>query len=75
MRETMSCDAERYVRERWPKATCDGPGKVYWPGQGERRGWIVTRSQHWSGVDGFGITETAAWADAANRLEKREKQA
>ena len=62
-------DAQQYVLKHWPEAACHF-ANLYWPGQGKRKRWIVTRSPIWSGVDGEGLTEVEAWARAANRLEQ-----
>lgn len=56
------------VINQWPDASCF-KATQYWPGQGKRTGYIVTRAMHWSGVDGFGATADEAWSDAANRLK------
>jgi hypothetical protein len=65
-------EAEQFVRKIWPEASCtDQPAKVYWPGQGTRYVYVVTRGGHWSGIDGEGNTAIAAWADAANRLGRK----
>lgn len=65
-------DAEKYVRETHPKAWSHA-GTQYWPGQGERVGWMITSHPVMSDVIGFGYTEIAAWASAANRLEAKAK--
>lgn len=65
-------DAERYVRERFPRASCFY-ANTYWPGARPKKCWLVTLNPHLSVSSGHGDTEIAAWADAANRLEQREK--
>lgn len=67
-------DAEKYVRSIWPEASCHGPVLLYWPGQGERKRYVVTKAMHVSRSGGEGLTEVEAWVDAANRLEAKRKE-
>jgi hypothetical protein len=60
-------DAERYVMDRVPNSKLS-PAPVEW--------MVVIPNRQQPGfveVLGRGCTEIAAWADAANRLEEREK--
>lgn len=66
-------DAERYVLSIYPRASCFETN-LYWPGQGSRRRWIVTKSPYSSVSEGEGLTEIEAWARAANRIEAKQKQ-
>lgn len=66
-------DAEKFVRERWPKAEIAGPmrnGRHHSEG-----GYLVYASPNTSSPepDGSGATAIAAWADAANRIEAAER--
>jgi hypothetical protein len=61
-------EAEKYVRQHWPDVYIWGRMKN---GRHDPSGNVVIiRSPLWSGIDGSGPTEIAAWADTANRLEK-----
>jgi hypothetical protein len=70
--ESGLTDAEKFVRSKYPDASCFETN-LYWPGQGERRRFIVIKSGFSSISEGEGITAIEAWANAANRIEAKER--
>ena len=63
-------EAEKFVKERLPRAECIGPVTTYWPGQGNRQGrYLILKSPVHSTSLGSGSNPIEAWANAANRLE------
>lgn len=61
--------SEERIKRKFPDASCFGPVKLYWPGQGERIRFIVTLAPHLSRSVGEGLTAEDAWKDATTRLE------
>jgi hypothetical protein len=63
---------EEFVKSRSDQAACFGPVTLYWPGQGERRKYIVTMSPVESRSQGEGDTIEEAWHNAAQRIRIQE---
>ena len=62
---------KEYVLSVYPEAECDGPVKMYWPGQGTRFRYIVTASPVMSRSEGEGLSSEEAWENAAERIKAR----
>jgi hypothetical protein len=68
----LAKSAKSYVISLAPQASCSGPVKMYWPGQGERIRYIVTAAPYMSRPEGEGFTEAEAWMAAATSMYSRE---